>query len=144
MSKKITREELFKELELDNYITNEGIYISPEVIETLDFDNHVQEQMRTCFDMNHETYTKTKLPSAIRLSSNYRIGVTYKHDARYKVEHENGKYFLLDGNNLIDEITFVEKPKFYNEKTSDGILMKTIANEVERQRLQWHIAMSVH
>ena len=135
MSKKITREELFKELELDNYITNEGIYISPEVIETLDFDNHVQEQMRTCFDMNHETYTKTKLPSAIRLSSNYRIGVTYKHDARYKVEHENGKYFLLDGNNLIDEITFVEKPKFYKEKTSDGILMKTIANEIGKTKI---------
>ena len=135
MSRAITREELFKEIELGNTIANEGIYISPEVIATLDFENHVQEQMRTCFDMNHETYTKTKLPTSIRLSSNFRLGFPYKHNARFSVQHENGKYYLLDGNNQIDEVTFVEKPKFYNHKTSDGVDMKTIANEVGKTKV---------
>lgn len=135
MSRAITREELYKEIELSNIIANEGIYISPEVIETLDFENHVQEQMRTCFDMNHETYTKTKLPTSIRLSSNFRLGLPYRHNSRFSVQHENGKYYLLEGNNQIDEVTFVEKPKFYNHKTSDGVDMKTIANEVGKTKV---------
>lgn len=91
--------------------------------------------MRTCFDMNHETYTKTKLPTALRLDSNYRLRFTYKHDAPFSVEHENGKYYLLEGKNLISEVSFVEKPAFYNEKTSDGISMKTIANEIGKTKV---------
>lgn len=130
MSKKITRDELFKEIELGNSVANEGVYISPETIATLDFENKVQEQIRGCFDMNHETYTQTKLPTSIKLPSNFRIGVTYKHDGRYKITHENGKYYFLDGEKLIDEVTFVEKPDYQSKKTSDGIDMKTVANEV--------------
>lgn len=135
MARAITREELFKELDLSNQIANEGIYISPEVIATIDFENEVEEQMRTCFDMNHETYTRTKLPTSVRLSSNFRLGLPYRHSSRFTIQHEKGKYYLLNGNNLIDEITFVEKPKYYNYKTSDGISMKTIANEVGKTKI---------
>ena len=123
MSRVITREELYREIDLGNQIASEGIYISPEVIATLDFENEIQEQVRTCFDMNHETYTKTKLPASVRLSSNFRVGLPYKHNSRFSIQHENGKYYLLEKGNQIDEITFVEKPKFHNFKTSDGIPM---------------------
>jgi len=137
MARAITKEELFSQIELDNRITNEGVYISPEVVGTLDFDNEIQEQMRTCFDMNHETYTLTKLPTAIRLDSNYKIRFSYKNanDASFRIEHENGKYYLLEGTKLISEVTFAEKPAFYNAKTSDGINMKTIANEVGKTKV---------
>ena len=137
MARAITREELYKELELDNRITNEGVYISPEVASTIDFDNKVQEQMRTCFDMNHETYTKTKLPTAFRLDSNYRIRVSYKNkeEAPFSIEHDNGKYYLTEKGNSISEISFIEKPAFYNLKTSDGVNMKTIANEVGKTKV---------
>lgn len=135
MSRAITREELFKEIELGNRIANEGIYIRPEVIKTLDFDNHVQEQIRACFDMNHETYTSNKLPASVRLSSNYRVGFPYKTGAPFSVEYENGRYYLLEGANQVDEITFVEKPAFYNEKTSDGVSMATIAQEIGKTKV---------
>ena len=135
MARAITREELYKEIDLSNQIANEGVYISPEVLATIDFENKIQEQMRTCFDMNHETYTKSKLPSSARLSSNFRIGLPYKHNSRFSVQHERGKYYLLDGNNQIDEITFIEKPAYYNLKTSDGVAMKTIANEVGKTKV---------
>lgn len=135
MSRAITRDELFKEIELGNRIANEGIYISPEVINTIDFENHAQEQIRACFDMNHETYTKTKLPSGVRLSSNYRLGIIYKEGAPFHIEHENGKYYLLEGKALIDEVTFLEKPGFFNKKTSDGVDMRTIAQEVGKTKI---------
>lgn len=130
MSRFITKDELFKEIDLSDQIANEGIYISPEVISTLDFDNGIQEQVRVCFDMNHETYTRTKLPTGFRLSSNFRLALPYKHDSRFSIQHENGKYYLLDKGNQIDVVTFIEKPKYYNFKTSDGVNMKTIATEV--------------
>lgn len=135
MSRAITREELYREIDLGNQISSEGIYISPEVIATLDFENEIQEQVRTCFDMNHETYTKTKLPTSVRLSSNFRVGLPYKHNSRFSIQHENGKYYLLEKGNQIDEITFVEKPKFHNFKTSDGIPMKTIAADVGKSKI---------
>ena len=47
MARAISKEELLKEIELGNRIAEEGIYISPEVAETIDFENTVQEQMRT-------------------------------------------------------------------------------------------------
>ena len=135
MARAISKEELLKEIELGNRIAEEGIYISPEVAETIDFENTVQEQMRTCFDMNHETYTQTKLPVSIRLSSNYRAGFAYKHNAPLSVEYSGGKYYLVEKGNQIDEITFVEKPEFYKHKTSDGIPMKTIANEIGKTKV---------
>lgn len=135
MSKKITREELFEQIDLGERIANEGIYISPEVIKTLDFENQVQEQIRACFDMNHETYTLTKLPAGIRLSSNYRLGFPFKTGAKFNVQHENGTYYLLEGDRLIDEVTFIEKPKFHNKKTSDGVAMNTIAQEVGKTKI---------
>lgn len=93
--------------------------------------------MRTCFDMNHETYTKTKLPTAFRLDSNYRIRVSYKNkeEAPFSIEHDNGKYYLTEKGNSISEISFIEKPAFYNLKTSDGVNMKTIANEVGKTKV---------
>lgn len=131
----ITREELFKQMELDEAIRNDGVYIRPEVLESLDFEHTTQEQVRACFDMNHEIYKKTKLPAAIRLSSNYRIQVSYKEKAPYSISYENGSFLLYKGNVLLDEITFVEKPAYYNKVTSDGTRMSTVAQEVGKTKI---------
>ena len=135
MSKAITRDELFNEIELSERIGNEGLYISPEVLATLDFEKETQEQIRACFDNNHETYTLSKLPTAVRLPSNYRIGVVYKHNAPYHIEKEDDAYVLYHEKELIDEVTFIEKPKYFNEKTSDGVKMNTIAQEVGKTKI---------
>ncbi len=135
MSKAITRDELFNEIELSERIRNEGLYISPEVLATLDFEKETQEQIRACFDNNHETYTLSKLPTAVRLPSNYRIGVVYKHNAPYHIEKEDDAYVLYHEKELIDEVTFIEKPKYFNEKTSDGVKMNTIAQEVGKTKI---------
>lgn len=131
----ITRDELFREIELGDRVGNEGIFISPEVIHSLDFENGVQEQIRACFDMNHQTYTKTKLPTAVRLPSNYRIGILYNEDAPFHIELEDGKYLLYDKKKLIDEVSFIEKPKYFSQLTSDGVKMNTIAQEVGKTKI---------
>ena len=53
----------------------------------------------------------------------------------FPIYRQNGKYFLTEKGNQISEITFVEKPAFYNFKTSDGVNMKTIANEVGKTKV---------
>ncbi|MEE3420256.1 MAG: radical SAM protein [Lachnospiraceae bacterium] len=135
MSRAITRDELFRELDLDNSIQNDGVYFSPQVLKTIDFKNKYQEQIRGCFDMNHETFTALSLPTQIRLSSNYRIRVAYRHNAPYHVELEDGHYVLYKGKEYLDEVTFIEKPQWYDRRTSDGVLMKTIAQEVGKTKL---------
>lgn len=135
MSRILTREDLFKELKLADRIANEGVYISPEVLRTIDFKDKYQEQIRACFDMNHETYTAEKLPAGAYLSSNFQIGITYKKDAPFSIIEEGGKYLLVEKNNVIDEVRFREKPKFYNKKTSDGIPMNTIAQEIGKTKI---------
>jgi len=47
---------------------------------------------------------------------------------------EANKFFLYDGNELVDEIGFVPKPQFFGKKTSKGIPMETIA-DVRTQKL---------
>lgn len=131
----ITRNELFREIELADNIGNEGIYLTPEVLNSLDFENEVQEQVRSCFDMNHETYTRTPLPTAMRLPSKFRLGIAYKQNAPYHVELEDGRYVLYNKKQLIDEVTFIEKPKYFNKYTSDGIKMSTIAGEVGKTKI---------
>lgn len=135
MSEIITREEFFREVELSERVGNEGIYLGKGVVESLDFENKVQEQIRACFDMNHQTYTKTKLPASVRLPSNYRVGITYKEDAPFHIELEDGTYVLYDKKKPLYEVGFVEKPLYFNKKTSDGVRMNTIAQEVGKTKL---------
>ena len=130
-----TRDDLFHELRLADRIANEGVYIAPELLRSLDFENTYQEQIRGCFDMNHETYTDEKLPTGGYLSSNYQFGIIYKKDAPFSIIEEGGKYLLTEKGNVIDEITFREKPKFYNRKTSDGIAMGTVAQEIGKTKI---------
>lgn len=130
-----TRDDLFHELRLSDRIANEGVYIAPELLRSLDFENTYQEQIRGCFDMNHETYTAEKLPTGGHFSSNYQFAIVYKKDAPFSIIEEGGKYLLTEKGNVIDEITFREKPKFYNRKTSDGIAMGTVAQEVGKTKI---------
>jgi uncharacterized radical SAM superfamily protein len=61
--------------------------------------------------------------------------VAYKENAPFHLEYENGKYFLHEGKQRIDEVTFSEKPKFFNKLTSDGVNMNTIAQEVGKTKI---------
>lgn len=135
MGEAITKDELWKEIRLGESIGDEGVFISPEVLAQLDFQHTVQEQVRACFDMNHETYTLTKLPTAMRLPSNFRVGVAYKTGAPYHVEAEKGKFVLYHNEDALYDVTFVEKPKYFDRLTSDGVPMRTIAQEVGKTKL---------
>ena len=91
--------------------------------------------MHACFDMNHETYTASKLPSGIQLSNKFRLPVAYKQNAPFSVKYEDGKYLLYEGKKFIDEITFREKPQYYNKVTSDGVQMSKVAQEVGKTKI---------
>lgn len=132
----ITKNELFNQMELDEALRNDGVFIPETVLKHLDFENTVMEQVHACFNMNHEAYKATKLPQAFRLaSSNYRIQVSYRHDAPYNIQFEGGAYLLYKGKKLIDEISFVEKPLYYDKRTSDGTRMATVAQEVGKTKI---------
>ncbi|MCD7981424.1 MAG: nitrogen fixation protein NifB [Clostridiales bacterium] len=135
MSEAISRKEFYREVELGERIGNDGIDFGEGVLESLDFENKVQEQIRACFDMNHESYVKNRLPSGVRLPSNYRLGVPYRNGAPFHIELEGGRYLLYDKKNFLYEVTFIEKPAFYNKKTSDGVNMSTIANEIGKTKI---------
>jgi hypothetical protein len=131
MSDVLTREEIFRNVELSQRILNEGIYISEELLKGIDFENKYLEQIYGQFNMNHVNHKATKLPDSFRSSSGYRFGVCFDPRSKeFSITREDGKYFLNEGKSRLFEIFFEKKPKYYDKTTSSGKKMARVCQYI--------------
>jgi hypothetical protein len=131
MSQILTRDEIFRCIELEHEIFNEGIAISEELLAGLDFDDTYLEQIYGQFNMNHVNHKTTKLPDSFRSPSGFRFPVCFDPGARlFEIVSGDGKYFLNKGGRPMFEITFERKPKWYDKKTSDGKYMARVCQYI--------------
>ncbi|SEP43053.1 radical SAM protein [Propionispora vibrioides] len=132
---KTDREKLLKEMEIRVGVFNEGIHADVSLFQQLDFENEYLEQVQACFYNNHQAYKDTNLPQAFRSPSGYRYAFSYDPQSRYSITGENGRFYLHDRQTRLFEVKFEKRPKYYNQHTSNGKKMSTIAQYVGSSKI---------
>jgi hypothetical protein len=131
----LTKDELFRNIDLSERLFNNGIAIDEGILGSLDFENSYLEQVHGCFNMNHNTHTATKLPNSFRDPTGYSFTVTFDPTSNFSIVREDGGYHLKDRGQEVFEVFFQSKPKYYNKLTSDGTRMSKVAQYVGRSKI---------
>ena len=121
------KDRLYKEFETKMRLTNEGISFRPEVFKHLDLSGTIQEQVHTLFEMDLDTHVGVDLPAYFNLPLGHTTGFRANHRSQFSLEYENGQYFIVKNGNELTKVSFLERPKYYGLKTSDGTNMHTVA-----------------
>lgn len=132
-----TRKKGLEHIALLVRLDNEGVNMNPDIFKDLDYENTYIEQIRANFDWNFKTYVLSKMPSGFRLkTTNFYSPLQWNPDSKYTIIRAEDKFFLMtEKEQIIDEILFEHKPRYYNRKTSDGKEMSRIAQVISRGRI---------
>jgi len=121
------KEKLYSEFELKMLISCEGVSFNKNVFKNLDLGGEYQEQVHTLFELDIDTHVGLDLPPKFILPNG--ILADFKADSRsdYRVEYENGQFYIVHKGNEVTRVDFLKRPKYYAKKTSDGTNMRTVA-----------------
>jgi len=136
----ITREDALKQIDIEFIAEANGINIDPKIFASLDFENTYLPQIHSCMDYNLGDIGTWTVPAGFRFkSTGFYTAISWNPRSDLSIEKDNDKFYIVhkvpDGKvEYAEEIVFEAKPKFYNQKTSNGKLMSRIV-QVNSQRL---------
>jgi hypothetical protein len=108
----LTRDEIFRNIELAQRISNEGVSADRSVLGELDYDNTYLEQIYGLFNLNHVNHKASKLPDSFRSPSGFRFSLCFDPASKeFSITKEDGKYFLNREGKQLFEIFFEKKPR---------------------------------
>jgi hypothetical protein len=135
MPEVLTREGIFRSVELCQKLFNDGIAVDDEILKELDYGKAYLEQIYGQFNMNHVSHVATKLPDSFRDPAGYRYPVCYDPRSHYSITKENDGYVLNDGRRELFKVDFEKRPPYYGKLTSDGKRMETVAQHIGRSKI---------
>ena len=122
---------LYRELELKIAINDEGINFDPQIFRHLDLGGRFQEEVICLFEMAYETHVGIKFPSSFRSPHGLIFYLRWDRRSSYSFIYEKGTYYLAHHGEKLFVVEFLERPNYYNLKTSDGTSMTTIAQYIQ-------------
>jgi hypothetical protein len=127
----LTRDEIYRNVELSQRLYNSGINIDLGILQNLDFEGRYLEQIYSQFNMNHVSHTATKLPFSFRGPSGYIFHLCFDPTSEeYSITREGGVFVLNHRSKPLFEIEFERKPAWYDRLTSDGKKMSRVMQYV--------------
>jgi len=121
------KNKLYKELELKIALQVEGVKFDPSIFkEALKNDKNLV-QSHNCMDFSLDNTENYEVPSGIRLENGFIVGLNKNSRSHYYIKREEEAFYLLKEGEKLSKLSFPITPKFYSQKTFDGVLMKTIA-----------------
>ncbi len=126
-SKNTLKEKLYREVELKNALTVEGIDVDPGIFSHLELGTRYQEQIHTGFEMDHEHHVGIEFPVGFYTPSGFRVAFRWDRRSRYSLRHERGKHYLTEKEHELFPVEFLERPEYYNLHTADGTPRSRVA-----------------
>jgi hypothetical protein len=98
-----------------------------EAVREMD-DIYVKGEFMFSYDVQERKAKAHKIPQNyyFRRDDTYFMNRT-NETSRYSIKCIDGKFFVCEGDDIIEEIYFGKKPGYCDEKTSDGVRMSQVA-----------------
>ena len=137
------KEELYKELEFKTKAEVEGINIDPLILLPLGIGKNIQEQIHGCFYMDHKDNFSVSFPSSFRSPAGFYYSFNWDPESKISIQlnKQDGKFYLYDDGVEKFPIEFTERPKCYDQQTSDGVYVGKIG-QVSPEKYTISIAYS--
>lgn len=121
------KEVLYKELEIRNNVDVEGVTFDPQIFNEFFEKDKVLEATHNCMDFSLDDTTKFKIPGGGRLE--HGIAIQFKKAKRspYSLRNIDGEIYLFEDDKKLSKVTLEKPPEYLSKRTSDGKLIKTIA-----------------
>lgn len=132
-----TRKKGLENIALLVALDAEGVNINPADFKDLDYENTYGEQIHARFDWNFKNYVSSKIPAGFWLkSTQYFSQLFWNTESQYSIVKTGDKFLLIKGKDqVLDEIEFDKKPKFYNKLTSNGKDMSRVVQAISTGRV---------
>ncbi len=121
------KETLYRELELKVITGVEGINFNPHIFRNLDLGGRYQEEIHCLFEGDHESHVGIQFPAGFKSPHGLVFALKWDRRSPYSFIVENGIFYLAHKGEVIFPVEFLERPKYYGKKTSDGVRMNTLA-----------------
>lgn len=132
----VEKEQLLRELKIKNSILVEGVNVQPDIFRHLDLGGTIKEQVNAMFANDHHEHAGIDFPTCMLFPNHFRVPFRWEKASPFELVYEDGTYLLKDRGKVINEnIQFDRRADFYNDYTSDGIAMKTVAQDYGDQSL---------
>ncbi|MBB5046955.1 hypothetical protein HNR60_001704 [Rhodopseudomonas rhenobacensis] len=128
------KDQLWRELALKAELGINGVAISGEALELIQPGVKAQEQVHCLFEMDFEIHT-TELPSHFQLPHGLTVPFRWNPKSTYRIDLIGERTVLIHGNEVLADVEFQPRPKFYGAKTSDGIEMSNIGAHYAQRHL---------
>lgn len=115
--------------ELDRYhllwleLDTRGIYFEPDLFQDVDFKDTYLGRPTLIQEQENIKGRVVWAPALIRFPNGFAAQYTWQKESPYEIKKENDKFYLLKKGELIFEVTLQIKPKFFNKRTSSGIVI---------------------
>ncbi|SCY39116.1 hypothetical protein SAMN05660668_02452 [Pseudobutyrivibrio sp. AR14] len=121
--------ELLAEIQLKNELQVYGINFPPDIFKDLELGTKYKEQVNVLFSGDRHAHVAYNFPvCVITPKGGYQIRVVWDKSSPYTLKYEDGRFFIeYQGAIVLDNLSFAKRAKYYDKKTSDGTLMKTVA-----------------
>jgi hypothetical protein len=113
-------------LKLD--VQRRGIELTENALNAVQDPKYKFEAENAYYGRNDPTSRTHPGPIILRDGTSILVYSGLKYEDPYIVDYIDGKFFLSDEGNIVDEIDFTPRPDYYGKKTSRGIPMESIAS----------------
>ncbi len=121
------KEKLYRELELKVITGIEGINFDPRIFRDVPLGSRYQEEVHCLFETDHESHVGFRFPAGFRSPHGLFYALKWDRRSPYTFLVEDGVFHLAHHGEVIFPIEFLDRPKFYGLKTSDGVRLNTLA-----------------
>lgn len=118
--------QLYRELELKNDVSVQGISVDTKIFEALGVGSRLQEQVHRLSEFDHEQHVGIEFPVAFTTPNGFRFPFCWDRRSPFAIGYEEGRTFLSHQGEELFPIEFQERPAYYGLRTSDGTDMHNV------------------
>jgi hypothetical protein len=124
------KEKLYEELKLKLALGVEGVTYDVGVFDSLLKHQEGLKKLEYCtWDKELLTKKSYNIPYGFILENGLGVNLITDRNSPYKIEEHGGSFHVTYRGEKVSDITFPKTPKFYNNKTKDGVSMRDIASD---------------
>jgi biotin synthase-related radical SAM superfamily protein len=114
-----------EEIEIKSHLLVDGVRIAAEALEGV--GERFKEQGHWLFDWDFDFHADNVLPDNLRLPGGTIVQLRSNSNSPFLIRREKGALVLEKNGELLSELNWIPRPKYYTKTTSDGVPMKRVA-----------------